>query len=219
MFSVLFDFLTVTVLEFIVGTLLLSSESRSWVEEGPSCLWMAAGSCRLPALPQLGRRQWRRPTTLDSSSFASGFLGTTALTFPPTRFCFLKDCVQELFCCFHFTLPIKVFLKAGWAAFLLLKSSALSFGRIIIPTPSDGGGNMCGGGGSAGYFPTWRECGTNCVHSVQLTCEWLMSDCNLSLMGNSHGIRTACRATDLGPNTVLLPSKWDLFLLGRYSQK
>lgn len=155
MFSVLFDFLIVTVLGFIVGTLLLSSESRSWVEEGPSCLWMAAGSCRLPALPQLGRSQWRRPTTLDSSSFASGFLGTTALTFPPTHFCFLKDCVQELFCCFHFTLPIKVFLKSGWAAFILLKSSALWFGRIVVPTPSDGGGNICGGDWSAGYFSTW----------------------------------------------------------------
>lgn len=26
-------------------------------------------------------------------------------------------------------------------------------------------------GGGASYFPTWRECGTNCVHSMLLTCE------------------------------------------------
>lgn len=178
MFSVLFDFLIVTVLEFIVGTLLLNSESRSWVEEGPSCLWMAAGSCRLQALPQLGRSEWRRPTTLDSSSCASGFFGTTTLTFLPTHFCFLKDCVQELFCCFHFTLPIKVFLKAGWAAFLLLRSSAFSFGRIIVPTPSDGGGNMCDGAKVPVIFPP----GGNVALIVFIQCYWPVSDwCQIAI--------------------------------------
>lgn len=97
-------------LEVLVGALLLNSEGGELMEEG---LWASTAQ---PCL-QLGRSSRRRPATLDSRSYAFWCFWTAALTFLPTRFCFLKDCVQELFCCFHLTLPVKVFLKAGWAAF------------------------------------------------------------------------------------------------------
>lgn len=122
----------VTVLEFLIGIaeLGLCSELCKWelVAEGLRPEWLCRGArCpalprtapHCPALPRLGGGRWRWPTTLDSSSYVFGFLGTTALTFLPTHFCFLKACVQELFCCFHFTLPIKASLKAGWAVSLL----------------------------------------------------------------------------------------------------
>lgn len=128
-------------------------ERRRWVEEGPRA---SEGHGLLPPTwhcPQLGRSPWRWPTTLDSSSFAFRFLGTMALTFLPTHFCFLKDCVQELFCCFHFPLPIKV-LKAGGAACLLLQTLCSLIWQNHHPVSLMG--KECvwwEWGQGAGYFP------------------------------------------------------------------
>lgn len=102
-----------------------------------------------------------QPATLDSSSCTFSCLWTIALTFLPTHFCFLKDCVQELFCCFHFILPIKVFLKAGWAAAPPPDSLAFSFGRIIFPNFITQGKEGGGGAGDSSWFPIYRECGSD----------------------------------------------------------
>lgn len=121
---------------------------------------------------QLGRHKWRRPATLDSSSCALWFLWTAALTFLPTRFCFLKDCVQELFCCFHFTLPIKVFWKAGWAAFPLSRFSAFSLGTIISPS-------FITQGRGAGVPVGFPSVGNVALISFRSVSDWCQN-CNLS---------------------------------------
>lgn len=162
-------------------------------------------SLHCPALPPAWQELEARPTALDSRSCAFWCFWTAALTFLPTRFCFLQDCVQELFCCFHFTLPIKV-LKAGWAAFPCVHSLFSHLAKSFFPnsvTPGKGDGH-------SGWFPIYRKCGSD---FFSLGC-WLISDWWPELqselgLGSDPREQNNIHWTSLGSRSWLTGFKWN----------
>lgn len=156
--SLYFVFVIVAVLEFFFGTSELGLCSWalkvwSWMEEGPMCPRVAAGSC-CPARPpawlewvapahNLGQQQLCILVPLNHCSDLSSY-----------SFLFLKGLCPGTFLLFSLYFAYKGLLKSWMSCLRLPPYSLLShLAESFLPASSDGGRSVCVGGGGLGGSP------------------------------------------------------------------